>query len=88
MERIDFKNLTNRYRIHLAGQQYDYSHLIDKNEGDEGGKIFFCKSSDITYASTCVKSHKNHQNYGDPCTDPETERHITPIDLPARRITI
>jgi len=25
----------------------DYSHLIDKNEGDEGGKIFFRKSSDI-----------------------------------------
>ncbi|KYQ58816.1 hypothetical protein ALC60_02464 [Trachymyrmex zeteki] len=58
-----------------------------KNEGDEGSKIFLRKSSNITNASTCVKSHENHQNYGNPCTDPETERHVSPVDLSAK-ITI
>ncbi|KYN01514.1 hypothetical protein ALC62_07696 [Cyphomyrmex costatus] len=58
-----------------------------KNESNKGGKIFLRKSSDITDASTCVKSHENHQNYGDPCTDPETKRHVSPVDLSAR-ITI
>ncbi|KYN33304.1 hypothetical protein ALC56_12453 [Trachymyrmex septentrionalis] len=55
-----------------------------KNEGDEGGKIFLRKSSNITNASTCVKSHENHQNHGHPCTDPKTERHVTPVDFSAK----
>lgn len=51
----------NYYCIHLAAS-YDFSYLIDKNEGNEGGKILLRKSSDITDAGTCVKSHENHQN--------------------------
>lgn len=38
---------------------YDFSHLIDKDEGDESCKILLCKSSDVTDASTRVKSHED-----------------------------
>lgn len=50
-----------QYSVHNIDRQwYDFSHLVDKDKGDESGKIFLCKSSDVTDESTRVKSNENH----------------------------
>lgn len=74
--------------MHSMLYRYDFSHLVNKDESDESGKVLFSKSSNVTDASTCIKSHENDQNYGDPRADPEAKRHVTPVYLSARKITI
>jgi hypothetical protein len=52
------------------------SYLIHEYEGDEGGKVLFGESCDVTDESRGVKCHEENQNATNPEPNPESEFQI------------
>lgn len=59
------------------------TYLINKNKRNQSGEVLFSEPGDVAHQGAGVDRDKNDQNDGDPGADPESERHVVPLNGPA-----